>query len=43
MPPFDWQYDNDIQRGISVDIRYVMFITEKLAGADHILKEIRVK
>lgn len=39
----DWQYDNDIQRAISVDIRYVMFITEKLAGADHILKELDVK
>jgi len=39
----DWQYDNDIQRAISVDIRYVMFITEKLTGADHILKEIGIK
>jgi hypothetical protein len=36
----DWQFDGDIQRSISVDIRYVMFITEKLAGADFILKEM---
>jgi hypothetical protein len=39
----DWQYDPAIQRSISVDIRFVMFITEKLAGADDILKEMQVK
>ncbi len=39
----DWQYDSDLQRGIAVDIRYVMFITEKLAGADFILKELGIK
>ncbi|MBN1155373.1 S46 family peptidase [candidate division KSB1 bacterium] len=38
----DWQYDYDIQRTISVDIRYVMFITEKFTGADHLLKEMKV-
>jgi len=38
----DWQYDYDLQRVISVDIRYVLFITEKLAGADFILKEMGV-
>jgi hypothetical protein len=36
----DWQYDIDIQRTISVDIRYVMFITEKLAKAGVVLKEL---
>jgi len=36
----DWQYDSAIQRTISVDIRYVMFITEKLAKAHAILKEL---
>jgi hypothetical protein len=36
----DWQYDYDIQRTISVNIKYVMFITEKFAGANHILKEM---
>ena len=36
----DWQYDPDIQRSISVDIRFVMFITEKLGKADNILKEL---
>jgi hypothetical protein len=38
----DWQYDYDIQRSISVDIRYVLFVTEKFAGADFILKEMGV-
>ncbi|MCP5103685.1 MAG: S46 family peptidase [bacterium] len=36
----DWQYDPVIQRSISVDIRYVMFVTEKLANAKNILKEL---
>jgi hypothetical protein len=39
----DWQYDPEIQRSISVDIRFVMFVTEKLAGAQHILKEMEVR
>jgi hypothetical protein len=36
----DWQYDYDIQRTISVNIKYVLFITDKFAGAHHILKEM---
>jgi hypothetical protein len=39
----DWQYDYDIQRTISVNIKYVLFITEKFAGADHILREMRLE
>jgi hypothetical protein len=39
----DWQYDPEIQRSISVDIRFVMFVTEKLAEAQHILKEMGVR
>ena len=39
----DWQYDSSIQRTISVDIRFVMFITEKLGKADNILKELGLK
>ncbi len=38
----DWQYNYDIQRAISVDIRYVMFITEKFAGASYILEEMGI-
>lgn len=29
-----------LQRTISVDIRYVLFITEKFSGADHIIREL---
>ena len=36
----DWQFDDTIQRTISVDIRYVLFLTEKYAGADFLLKEM---
>ena len=39
----DWKYDYDMQRTISVDIRYVLFITEKLANAGFILEEMGVK
>ena len=38
----DWQYDFELQRTISVDIRYVMFITEKFANAGFILDEMGV-
>ncbi|MBN2416234.1 S46 family peptidase [bacterium] len=31
-----------LQRTISVDIRYVLFVTEKFSGADFILKEIGI-
>jgi hypothetical protein len=30
----------ELQRSISVDIRYVLFVTEKFSGADHIIKEL---
>lgn len=36
----DWKYDGKIQRTISVDIRYVLFVTEKLAKATNIMKEL---
>jgi len=39
----DWQHDPAIQRTISVDIRYVMFITDKFAGADYLLEEMGIK
>jgi len=38
----DWQYDDELQRVISVDIRYVLFVTQKYAHADFILKEMGV-
>ncbi len=39
----DWQYDYKLQRTISVDIRYVLFVTEKFGKAGFILDEMGVK
>jgi hypothetical protein len=39
----DWQYDYDLQRTISVDIHYVLFVTEKFGKAGFILDEMGVK
>ena len=36
----DWQYDAVLQRTISVDIRYVMFVTEKFGNASFVLEEM---
>lgn len=38
----DWQYDYDLQRVISVDIRYVLFVTEKFSNAGFILNEMGI-
>ena len=38
----DWEYDLEIQRTISVDIRYVMFLVEKYAGAGYLLDEMEI-
>ncbi len=38
----DIQYDPEICRNISVDIRYVLFIIDKLAGARHLIKEMEI-
>ena len=39
----DWQYDYDIQRTISVNMKYVLFVTEKFGGADYLLREMGLK
>lgn len=39
----DWQYDYEIQRTISVDIRYVLFVTQKFSDAGFILKEMGIQ
>lgn len=36
----DIAYDKDMCRNISVDIRYVVFIVDKIGGAGYLLKEI---
>ncbi len=38
----DYYIIPELQRTISVDIRYVLFITEKFAGAKHIIKELEI-
>ncbi|TYP99109.1 peptidase S46-like protein [Tenacibaculum adriaticum] len=38
----DINYDPDICRNIMVDIRYVLFITDKYAGAKRLIKEMKL-
>jgi hypothetical protein len=38
----DIQYDPDLCRNISVDIRYVLFIIDKYAGAKHLIDEMDI-
>lgn len=38
----DYYIIPELQRTISVDVRYVLFITEKVAGATHIIKELNL-
>jgi Peptidase S46 len=38
----DLNYDAAICRNIMVDIRYVLFITEKLGGADYLIREMKI-
>jgi hypothetical protein len=36
----DYYIIPELQRSISVDIRYVLFVTEKFSGASHLIKEM---
>lgn len=38
----DINFDNDLQRCIALDIRYVLFILEKLGGCEHLIKEMNI-
>lgn len=38
----DINYDVSICRNIMVDIRYVLFVIDKFAGADHLIKEMKL-
>ena len=38
----DIMFDTDRCRNISVDIRYILFITDKYAGAGHLIDEMRL-
>jgi hypothetical protein len=39
----DWKYDYALQRSIAVDIRYILFVTEKFGKAGFLLDEMGVK
>ena len=39
----DISFEESMQRTISVDIRYVLFIIEKYAGAGHLINEMTIK
>lgn len=39
----DVQFDSEAARNISVDIRYVLFLTQTYAGAGHLLKEMDIR
>ena len=39
----DYQWHTDYSRSIGVDIRYVLWVTEKLMGADRVIQELGVK
>jgi len=38
----DYNYDASICRNIMVDIRFVLFIIDKYAGADHLIEEMKL-
>jgi hypothetical protein len=38
----DIAFEPELQRTIAVDIRYVLFIIDKYAGADHLIKEMKI-
>ncbi len=39
----DFQYDPELTRTISVDIRYILFIAEKFSRADRVLQELSIR
>ena len=38
----DIAFEPDLQRTISVDMRYVLFLIDKYAGAGHLLEEMTI-
>ncbi len=38
----DINFDNNLQRCINLDIRYVLFILEKLGGCEHLINEMTI-
>lgn len=38
----DIVYDPDVCRNISLDVRYVLFVVDKVAGAGHLIREMKL-
>jgi hypothetical protein len=38
----DIAYDPEVCRNISLDIRFVLFVIDKLAGANHLIEEMKI-
>lgn len=38
----DIEFDTSVCRNISVDIRYVLFVMEKIGKADYLIKELDI-
>jgi hypothetical protein len=38
----DIEYETSVQRTISVDIRYVLFVVDKFAGATNLIQEMKI-
>ena len=38
----DVSFEKNLQRTISVDVRYILYILDKFAGATHILDELKI-
>ena len=38
----DIDFEEEMQRTISVDIRYVLFVIDKYAGASHLIDEMTI-
>ena len=38
----DWIFIPSITRSIHVDVRYMLWIMDRVAGADHLLEEMRI-
>lgn len=39
----DYAFDGALNRTLAVDIRYVLFLTEKMAGANYLFNEMQIK
>lgn len=39
----DIVFEPDLQRTINVDIRYVLFVMDKVGGAQQLIKELTIK